>query len=70
LLALKQQFGGDAYNLSWSNAANEVIRSATFSSPTRKYTYNQHIAKFEDSYNELALLGEPVPEQSKVRLFC
>jgi hypothetical protein len=28
------------------------------------------MAKFEDAYNELALLGEPVPEQSKVRLFC
>jgi hypothetical protein len=23
-----------------------------------------------DAYNELALLGEPVPEASKVRLFC
>jgi hypothetical protein len=70
LLALKLQFGGEAYNLSQSNAANEVIRSATFSGPTCKYTYDQHIAKFQDAYNELALLGEPVPEQSKVRLFC
>jgi pyruvate/2-oxoglutarate/acetoin dehydrogenase E1 component len=47
-----------------------VIRSATFSCPTRKYTYDQHVAKFEDAYNELALLGDPVPKQSKVRLFC
>jgi DNA-binding transcriptional ArsR family regulator len=47
-----------------------VIRSTTFSSPTRKYTYDQHVDKFEDTYNELALLGEPVPKQSKVRLFC
>jgi hypothetical protein len=36
----------------------------------RKYTYDQHVAKFEDAYNERALLGEPVPEQSKVHLFC
>jgi hypothetical protein len=64
------QFGGEAYDLSWSNAANEVIRSTTFTSPTRRYTYNQHVTKFEDAYNELALLGEPVPEQSKVHLFC
>jgi hypothetical protein len=70
LLALKLQFGGKAYDLSQSNAANEVIRSPTFSSPTRKYTYDQHVAKFEDAYNELACLGEPVPKQSKVRLFC
>jgi hypothetical protein len=28
------------------------------------------VAKFEDAYNELALLGEPVTEASKVRLFC
>jgi hypothetical protein len=28
------------------------------------------VAKFEDTYNELALLGEPVTEASKVRLFC
>jgi hypothetical protein len=70
LLALKLQFGGEAYDLSRSNTANEVIWTATFSSPTRKYTYDQHVTKFEDTYNELALLGEPVPEQSKVRLFC
>jgi hypothetical protein len=70
LLTLKLQFRGEAYDLSRSNAANEVIQSATFSSPTRKYTYDQHVTKFEDAYNELALLGEPVPEQSKVRLFC
>jgi hypothetical protein len=70
LLALKLQFRGEAYDLSRSNTANEVIRSATFTSPTRKYTYDQHVAKFEDAYNELALLSEPVPEQSKVRLFC
>jgi hypothetical protein len=28
------------------------------------------VAKFKDAYNKLALLGEPVPKQSKVRLFC
>jgi hypothetical protein len=70
MLALKSQFGGEAYDLARSNAANEVIRSATFSGPTRKYTYDQHVAKFEDAYNELAHLSEPVTEASKVRLFC
>jgi hypothetical protein len=30
LLALKSQFGGEAYDLARSNAANKVIRSATF----------------------------------------
>jgi hypothetical protein len=49
LLALKLQFGGEAYNLSRSNAANEVIWSSTFTSPTRKYTYDQHTSKFEDA---------------------
>jgi hypothetical protein len=53
LLALKLQFGGEAYDLARSNAANEVIQSATFTSPTRKYTYDQHVAKFEDGYNKL-----------------
>jgi hypothetical protein len=67
---LKLQFGGEAYDLSRSKAANEVIQSTTFTSPTHKYTYDQHVTKFEDAYNELALLGEPVPIQSKVRLFC
>jgi hypothetical protein len=70
LLALKFQFGGEAYDLTRSVAANDVIRSATFSGPTRKYTYDQHVSKFEDAFNELALLGESVPEASKVRLFC
>jgi hypothetical protein len=70
LLALKFQFGGEAYDLTQSVAANDVIRSSTFSGPTRKYTYDQHVAKFEDAFNELALLDEPVPEASKVRLFC
>jgi hypothetical protein len=28
------------------------------------------VAKFEDAYNEFALLGKLVPEQSKVQLFC
>jgi hypothetical protein len=69
LLALKLQFRWEAYDLSRSNAANEVIRSATFTGPRRKYTYDQHIAKFEDTYNKLALLGEPVTKQSKVHLF-
>jgi hypothetical protein len=64
---LKLQFGGEAYDLARSNAANEVIRSATFRGPTRKYTYDQQVAKFEDAYNELALLGEPVLGASKVR---
>jgi hypothetical protein len=70
MLALKSQFGGEAYDLARSNAANEVIRSAMFTGPTRKYTYDQHMAKFEEAYNELALLGEPVTEVSKVHLFC
>jgi hypothetical protein len=70
LIALKLQFGGEAYDLSRSSAANEVIRSATFTGPTHKYTYDQHVSKFEDAYNELALLGEPVPEQSNTCLFC
>jgi hypothetical protein len=70
LLALKFQFGGEAYDLTRSVAANDVIMSAMFTGPTRKYTYDQHVAKFEDAFNELALLGEPVPEASKVRLFC
>jgi hypothetical protein len=70
LLTLKLQFGGEAYNLAQSNAANEVIRSATFTGPTRKYTYDQQVAKFKDAYNKLALLGKPVPEASKVCLFC
>jgi hypothetical protein len=28
------------------------------------------VAKFKDAYNKFALLGEPIHEQSKVRLFC
>jgi hypothetical protein len=56
LLDLKFQFGGEAYDLTRSVAANDVIRSATFTGPTRKYTYDQHVSKFG--------------EASKVRLFC
>jgi hypothetical protein len=67
ILALKQQFGGEPYKLSRFNTA---IRSATFTSPTGKYTYDQHMAKFEDAYNELALLIEPILKPVKVRLFC
>jgi hypothetical protein len=50
LIALKLQFGREACELSRSNAANEVIRSTAFTSPTHKDTYDQHVAKFEDTY--------------------
>jgi hypothetical protein len=43
---------------------------AQSSSPTRQYTYNQHAARFNDAYNELALLRETIQEHEKVQLFC
>jgi hypothetical protein len=69
MLALKTQFG-EAYNLSMSKAAKDVIWGATFSSPSRRYTYDRHMAMFANAFNVLALIGEPVLEQTKVRLFC
>jgi hypothetical protein len=38
--------------------------------PTRKCTYDQHVSHIEDAYNELELLGDPIQDPSKVRLFC
>jgi hypothetical protein len=66
MLDLKQQFGGDAYELSRFNATNDVIQSATSMSPTSKYTYDQHVAKFEDAYNKPALIRELVFESLNV----
>jgi hypothetical protein len=70
MLALKLQFGGKAYVVSRSKDANSIVRTAQFSGPTRQYTYDQHVARFNDAYNELALIGEPIQEHVKVQLFC
>jgi hypothetical protein len=70
MLALKLQFGGKAYVVSRSEDANSIVRTAQFSGPTRQYTYDQHVARFNDTYNELALIGEPIQEHVKVQLFC
>jgi hypothetical protein len=70
LLALKLQFGGEAYDLSRSNTANEVIRSATFSSPTHKYTYDQHVTKFEDTYNDLPSSVSRSPNRARSDSFA
>jgi hypothetical protein len=50
MLALKLQFRGNAYIFSRSKAANAIIRAATFNSPSRQYTYDQHIARFNDAF--------------------
>jgi hypothetical protein len=70
MLALKLQFGGQAYVVSRSKEANSIVRTAQFSGPTRQYTYDQHVARFNNAYNELALIGEPIQEHVKVQLFC
>jgi hypothetical protein len=70
MLALKLQFGGKAYVVTRSKEANSIVRSAQFNGPTRQYTYDQHVARFNDAYNELALIGEPIQEHVKVQLFC
>jgi hypothetical protein len=70
MLALKLQFGGKAYIVWRSKEANSIIQTAQFSGPTRQYTYDQHVARFNDAYNELALIGEPIQEHVKVQLFC
>jgi hypothetical protein len=70
MLALKLQFGGKAYIVSCSKDSNAIIQMAQFNGPTRQYTYDQHVARFNDAYNELALLGEPIQEHVKVQLFC
>jgi hypothetical protein len=67
---LKLQFGGKAYVVSRSKDANSIVQTAQFSGPTRQYTYDQHVARFNDAYNELALIGEPIQEHVKVQLFC
>jgi hypothetical protein len=70
MLALKLQFGGKAYVVSRSKDANSIVRTAQFSGPTRQYTYDQHVARFNDGYNKLALIGEPIQEHVKVQLIC
>jgi hypothetical protein len=70
MLALKLQFRGKAYVVSRSKDAFSVVRMAQFDGPTRQYIYNLHVAHFNDAYNELALIGEPIQEHIKVQLFC
>jgi hypothetical protein len=70
MLALKLQFRGKAYIVSWSKAANSVVRAATFMGPTHQYTYNQHVSCFEDTYNDLELLGDPIQGHIKAHLLC
>jgi hypothetical protein len=36
----------------------------------RQYTCNQDVARFNDAYNKLTLIGEPIQEHVKVQLFC
>jgi hypothetical protein len=66
MLALKLQFGGKAYVVSRSKATNAIIRTATFSGPSRQYMHKQ---TFPASINELKLHGDPIQEHIKVQLF-
>jgi hypothetical protein len=70
MLALKLQFRGKAYVVSRSTDTNSIVRTAQFNGPTRQYMYDQHVARFNGAYNELALIGEPIQEHVKVQLFC
>jgi hypothetical protein len=70
MLTLKVQFGGTSFNMSRSNTAHDFLEKATFSGPKRGYTFLEHVAKFINAYNELELIGEPLPEHVKVRKFC
>jgi hypothetical protein len=70
MLALNLQFGGKSYVVSQSKAANAVVHAAMFAGPTRQYTYDQHISRFNYAFNELELLGDPIQEHIKVQLFC
>ena len=70
MLTLKVQFGGTSFNMSRSNTAHDFLEKATFSGPKRGYTYLEHVSKFNNAYNELELIGEPLPEHVKVRKFC
>jgi hypothetical protein len=70
MLTLKIQFGGISFNMSRSNTAHDFLEKATFSAPKHGYTYLEHVAKFNNAYNKLELIGEPLPEHVKVRKFC
>jgi hypothetical protein len=70
MLTLKLQLGGKAYILSRSKEANSIVRLAQFSGPMRQYTYDQRVTHFNDAYNELALIREPIQEHVKVQLSC
>jgi hypothetical protein len=70
MLTLKVQFSGTAFNMPRSNTAHDFLEKATFSGPKRGYTYLEHVAKFNEAYNELNLIGEPLAEHVKVRKFC
>jgi hypothetical protein len=70
MLTLKFQFRGKAYVVSRSKDANSIVRTAQLNGPTRQYTYYQHITRFNDAYNELTLIGEPIQEHVKVQHFC
>jgi frataxin-like iron-binding protein CyaY len=59
MLALKLQFGDKAYIISQSKAANAIVLAATFNGPTWQYAYDQHLARFNDAFNELKLVGIP-----------
>jgi hypothetical protein len=61
MLTLKVQFGGTSFNMSRSKMAHDFLEKAT---------YLEHVAKFSNAYNELELVGEPLPEHVKVRKFC
>jgi hypothetical protein len=70
MLTLKVQFGGTSFNMSRSNTTHDFLEKATFSGQKRGYTYLEHMAKFNNAYNKLELVGEPLPEHVKVRKFC
>jgi hypothetical protein len=69
MLTLNVQFSGTAFSMSRSNTAHDFLEKATFSGPKRGCTYLEHMAKFNEEYNELELIGEPLPEHVKVHKF-
>ena len=69
VLAIKQQAEGRSATDSRKQRAYASIATARYAGPRRNWNFQKYVQKHQDGHNELADLGEPVPETKKVTDF-
>jgi hypothetical protein len=67
--ALVAYYKGDAMRTRSKQDCYQMITHANYQGPHRNYDFNTYVSTHQQAHQELPRLGEPVPENKKVRDF-